>query len=84
VIKSRNMRSAGYVASMRGKRGAHMVSVSRPEQRRPFGRSWRRWEDNIKMELQEVGWGCMEWIDLAQDREKWLALLNALISLRVP
>jgi hypothetical protein len=58
--------------------------VGKPEGKKPLGRSWRRWEDNIKMDLQEVGCRCMDWIKLAQDRDRWLALVNAVINLRVP
>jgi hypothetical protein len=57
--------------------------VGRPEGRRPFGRSRRRWEDNIKMDFQEVGCG-MDWIELAQDRDRWRAVMNAVMNLRVP
>jgi hypothetical protein len=57
--------------------------VGRPEGRRPLGRSRRRWEDNIKMDVQEVGWG-MDWIDLTQDRDRWRAVVNAVMNLRVP
>jgi hypothetical protein len=65
------------------KRGACRILVGRPEGRRPLGRPRRRWVDNIHMDLQEVGWG-MAWIDLAQDRDRWRALVNAVMSLRVP
>jgi hypothetical protein len=64
-------------------RGAYRILVGRPEGRRPLGRPRRRWEDNLKMDLQEVGWG-MDWIELAQDTEKQRALLNAVMNLRVP
>jgi hypothetical protein len=67
-----------------GKRGAYRILVGRPEGRPPPGRPTHRWEDNIKMELQQVGWGDMDWIELAQDRDRWLALVNAVINLRVP
>jgi hypothetical protein len=63
---------------------AYRVLVRRPEGRRPLGRPRRRWEDNIKMDLQEVGWGGMDWIDMAQDWDRWRALVNAVINLRVP
>jgi hypothetical protein len=65
-------------------RDAYRVLVGRPEGRRPLGRPRRRWEDNIKIDLQEVGWGCMDWIDMAQDRDMWQALVTAVINLRVP
>jgi hypothetical protein len=66
------------------RRGAYRALVGKPEGRRPLGRPRRRWEDNIKMDLLEVGWGSMEWINLAQDRDRWRALVNAVMSLRVP
>jgi hypothetical protein len=57
--------------------------VGRPEGRRSLGRPRRRWEDNIKMDLQEVGWGGMDWIELAQDRDRWRALVSAVMHLQV-
>jgi hypothetical protein len=69
VIKSRRMKWAGHVACMGEGRCAYRVLVGRPEGRRPFGRPMLRWEDNIKMNLQEVEWGGMDWIALAQDRD---------------
>jgi hypothetical protein len=84
VIKSRRMRWAGHVARMGEKRGAYRVLVGRPQGRRPLERPRRRWEDNIKMDVQEVGWGGMDWIDMAQDRDRWQALVNAVINLWVP
>jgi hypothetical protein len=65
-------------------RGAYRILVGRPERRRPLGRPRLRGEDNIKMELQEVGWEGVDWIDMAQDRDRWRALANAVINLRVP
>jgi hypothetical protein len=65
-------------------RGVYRVLVGIPDGKRPLGRPRCRWEDNIKMDLQEVEYGGMEWIELAQDRDKWLALVNAVINLRVP
>jgi hypothetical protein len=64
--------------------GAYRILVGRPEGRRPLGRPRRRWKDNIKMDLQEVGWGGMDWIDMAQDRDRWRALVSAVMKLRVP
>ena len=71
VIKWR-MEWAGHVARMGKRRGLYRVLVGKPEGKRPLGRSRHRWEDNIKTDFQEVGWGCMEWIELAQDRDKHL------------
>jgi len=83
VIKSR-MRWAGHVARMGERRGVYRVLVGKPEGKRPLGRPRRRWEDNIKMNLQEVGCGGMDWIELAQDRDRWRTLVNAVMNLRVP
>jgi len=69
---------------MREGRGVYRILVGKPEGRRPLGRPRRRWEDNIKMNLQEVGCGGMDWIDLAQDMDRWRALVNAVMNLRVP
>jgi hypothetical protein len=65
-------------------RVAYRNLVGRPEGRRPLGRPRRRWEDNIKIDLQEVVWEGMDWIDMAQDRERWRALVSAVMNLRVP
>ena len=64
-------------------RGLYRVLVGKPEGKIPVGRPWRRWEDNMKMDLQEVGCGGMDWIELAQDRARWRAFVNAVMSLRV-
>ena len=84
VIKSRRMRWAGYGARMGERRGVYMVLVGKPEGKRPLGRLRRRWEDNIKMDLQEVRCVGMDWIELAQDRDRWRALVNAAMNVRVP
>ena len=65
-------------------RGVYTILMGKSEGKRPLGRSRHRWEDNIKMDLQEVGCGGMDWIDVAQDRDRWLALVNAVMNLRVP
>ena len=74
----------GHVARMGDRRGVYRVLVGNPEGQRPFGRPRRRWEDNIKMDLQEVGCGGMDWIQLAEDRDRWRALVNAVMNLRGP
>ena len=84
VVKSRRMRWAGHVARMGEGRGVHRVLIGKPERKRPLGRPRRRWEDNIKMELQEVGGGCGDWMELAQDRDRWRALVSTVMNLRVP
>ena len=84
VIKSRRMRWAGHVACMGERRGVYRVLVGKHEGKRPFGRPRCGWEDNIKMDLQEVGSGGMDWIELAPDRDRWRALVNAVMNLRVP
>jgi hypothetical protein len=83
VIKSRIMRWARYVARWGEGRGVYRVLVGTPEGKRPLGRPRLRWEDNIKVNLQEVGCGGMDWIGLAQDRDSWRALVNAVMNLRV-
>jgi hypothetical protein len=84
MIKSRRMRWAGHVAPVGDKRNAYMNLVEKPERMRPLGRSRRRWEDNIKMDHREIEWGGMDWIDLAQDRDQWRALVNTVMNVRVP
>ena len=83
VIKSRRMRWAGHVARMDEERGVYGVLVGKPEGRRPLGRPRRMWV-YIRMDLQEVGCGYMNWIGLAQDRDRWRRLVSAIMNLRVP
>ena len=84
VIKSRRKKWAGYVARMGEERGLYMVLVGKPEGRRPLGRPRRRWVDNIRIDLQEVGCGYIDWIELAQDMDRWRTLVSAVMNLRVP
>jgi len=84
VIKSRRMRWAGHVARMGAERGVYRVLVGEPERRRPLGRPRRRWADIIRMDLQEVRCGYMDWIGMAQDRDRWRTLVSAVMNLRVP
>jgi hypothetical protein len=83
MIKSKRMRWARHVARMGKKRVAYRILVGIPERRRALESPRRRWEDNIKMDLQELGWG-MDWIELAQDRERWRPLVNMVMNLPVP
>jgi len=78
------MRWAGRVACKGERRGVYRGLVGKPEGKRPLGRPRHRWEDNIKMDLQEVGCGGMDWIDLAQDKDRWWALVIEIMKLRVP
>jgi len=84
VMKSRRMRWAGHVARMADERGVYRFLVRKPERKRPLGRPRRRWVDNIRMDLREVGCGYMDSIGLAQDRDKWLTLVSAVMNLGVP
>ena len=84
VIKSRRMRWAGHVVRMSEERGMYRVLVGKPEGRRPLGRPRRRWVDNIRTDLQEVGCGYMDWIGLAEFRDRWRTLVSAVMNLRVP
>jgi hypothetical protein len=84
MIKSRRMRWAGHVARMGEKRNAYRILVGKPEGKRPLARPRRRLVDNIKMDLRELGWDGMDWIDLAQDRDYWMALVNTVMNLQVP
>ena len=84
VIKSRRMRWAGHVACMGEERGVYRVLLEKLEGRRPLGRPRRRWADNIRTDLQEVRFVYMDWIGLAQDRDRWRTLVSAVMNLRVP
>jgi len=83
VVKSRSMKWAGHVPRMVEGRVVHRVLVGKPEGKRPLGRPIRSWEDNIKMDLQEVGGGGA-WMELAQDRDRWRALVSTVMNLRFP
>jgi len=78
------MRWVGHVARIRERSGVYMVLIGKPEGKRPIGRPRRRWEDNIKMDLKEMVYGGMVWIDLAQDKDRWRALVNEVMNIRVP
>ena len=84
VLKSRRMRWAGHVARMGEEREVYRVLVGKPEGKRLLERPRRRWVDNIRTDLQEVGCGYMGWIGLAQDRDRWRTLVGAVMNLRVP
>jgi hypothetical protein len=84
VIKARRRRWAEHVARMVEVRGTYNILVGKPEGRRPLERPGRRWEDNIKMDIREIGFGDVDWIRLDQDRDRWRALMNTVMSLRVP
>jgi hypothetical protein len=84
VIKSRRLMWPGHVARMMEGRGVHKVMVRKPESNRALGRPRCRWEDNIKMDLREIGIDGANWIRLAQDRVQWRALVNTVMNLRVP
>jgi len=84
VVKSKRMRWGGHVARTWQGRGVYRVLVGEPKGKRPLGRSRRRWDINNKMDLQEVGGGCGDWMELAQDRDRWRALVSTVMNLRVP
>jgi hypothetical protein len=84
IIKSRRMRRAGHVARMGEKTNAYRLFMGKPEGKRPLGRPRRRWVDNIRMDLGEVGWDDVDWIGLAKDRNRWRADVNSVLNLRVP
>jgi hypothetical protein len=84
VVKSRRMRWTGHVARMGEGRGVRRLLMGKPEGKRPLGRPRRRWEDNIKMDFQEVGGVRGDWMELAQDRDRWRALVGTVRDFRVP
>jgi hypothetical protein len=84
IIKSRRMRWVGYVARMGEKRNAYRLLAGKPEEKRPLGRPRRGWVDNINIDLLEIGWGSGNWIGLAEDKDKWRVLVNAVMNLWVP
>ena len=84
VIKPRRMRWAGHVARMGERRGVYRVLVGKPEGKRAVERPRRRREVNIKMDLQELGFGAMDWFELARDRDRWQTLVNVVMNLRDP
>ena len=84
VIKSRRMGWAGHVARTEEGKGVHKVLVGKPEGKKPLGIPRRRWEDTIKMDLEEVGRGCGDWMELAQDRDRWQALVSMVMNFQVP
>jgi hypothetical protein len=84
TIKSRRMRWTGHVARMGEKTNAYKILVGKPEGKRPLGRPRRRWVDNIKIDLREIGLEGVIWIDVAQDRDQWRALVNMVMNLQVP
>jgi hypothetical protein len=84
TIKSRRMRWTGHVTRIADKRNAYRLFVGKAEGMRPLGRPRRRWVDNIKIDLREIGWAGVDWIDMAQDRDQWRALVNTVLNFRVP
>jgi hypothetical protein len=82
-IKSRRMRWAGHVARMGEERKVYKVLMGKPEGKKSLGRPRRRWEDGIRMDLRGIGWGSVDWMQLAQDRDRWRAVVSAVMNLRV-
>jgi hypothetical protein len=83
MVKSRRMRWAGYVARMGPTKNAYTILVGKPEGKGPLGRPRRMWVDNIKIDLREIRWDGVDWIDLVKEREQWKALVNTMMNLRV-
>jgi hypothetical protein len=84
MIEPRRMRWVGHVARMSEKRNAYTILMGKSEGKRPLGRPRRRWVDNIKMDLREIGWDRVDWIDKAQGRDQWRAFVNTILNFRVP
>jgi hypothetical protein len=84
IIESRRMSWAGYVARVREKTIAYRVLLGKPEGKRPLEKPRHRWKYNIKTDLREIEWGGMDWVDLAEDRDQWMALVKTVVNLRVP
>jgi hypothetical protein len=84
MIKSWSMRRAGHVERMGEKRNAYRILVVKPEGKRPLGRPRRRWKDTIRVDFREIGWCGIDWIDLAQYRDQWRALVNTVMNLWIP
>jgi hypothetical protein len=84
IMKSRRVRWVRHVARRGGKRNAYRLLVGKPEGKRSLGRPRRKWVDNIRIDFAEEGWGDVAWIGLAQDRDRWRALVNSILKLRVP
>jgi hypothetical protein len=84
IIMKTRMRWLGHVARMAENRKVYRLLVGKPEGKRPLGRPRHRWVHNIRMDLVEVGWGDVDWIDLVQERDRWRALANSVLNLRVP
>jgi hypothetical protein len=84
MIKSRRVRWEGHVTRMGEKGNAYRILVGKLEGKRPLGRPRRRWEDNIKMDLREIGWGGMYWIGMALKKDPWMALMNMVMNLGIP
>jgi hypothetical protein len=82
-VKSRRMRWAGHVARMGEERKMYKVLMGKSEGKKPLGRPRRRWKDGIRMDLREIGLGCVDWIRLSQDRDRWRAVVSAVMNLRV-
>jgi hypothetical protein len=84
MIKSRRMILAGHVARMGRKKYAYRLLMGKPKGKRSLGRPRRRWVNNIKIDVEEMEWGSVDWVGVARDRDKWRALVNAVMNLRVP